>query len=98
MKKKNQKTIEQEFFENRWISPLMATPNNAEIVVIACDVDAGNGTTAQILQTCIYQLQEDGSEVWHCGQPFLTLKYWFRLPQVPTESLKHIKRDLIIQG
>lgn len=85
-----------------WFRPQTMTPENGEIVVIACNVDSGDGILAQVLQTAIYQQigvagEADGvQELWHCGQPFKELIYWLRLPEVPKETILLPKRKLIL--
>ena len=68
-----------------WLDPNLLVPLAGEIVAIACDVVVPNteGRTVQIIQTAVYNQREDGVEEWLCGQPFVKLLYWLRLPQVP---------------
>ncbi len=82
--------------DSKWFHALNASPDTGEIVVIACDVDAGEGKIAQILQTAIYELREDKTEAWHCGQPFTLLRYWLRLPPVPVDTIIPVKKRFIL--
>lgn len=84
--------------DSKWFHPLTVSPENGEIVVIACDVDAGRGddSVAQILQTCVYELRDDKTEAWHCGQPFKLLRRWLRLPAVPQDTIVQVKSRLIV--
>jgi hypothetical protein len=71
-----------------WVSPIFDTPNHNEIVVIACDVEIpGKKKHAKILQTAVYQQLKDNKEVWHCGQPFVLIRWWMRLKEVPQELI-----------
>ena len=76
-----------------WFHPMTVTPENGEIVVIACNVEAEDGRVASILQTAIYEQRAneggvDGvQEFWHCGQPFVLLRRWCRLPLVPEDTI-----------
>ena len=69
-----------------WTSPAHDTPNNGEIVIIDCIVEGG-----RIVQSAVYQRTPENVEAWHCGQPFMRLLHWLRLPplvNVETTSLK----------
>ncbi len=83
--------------DSKWFHPLTVSPESGEIVVIACDVDAGrgDGSVAQILQTAVYEQRDDKTEAWHCGQPFVLLRWWLRLPAVPKDTIVQVKSQLI---
>lgn len=85
--------------DTKWFHPLTATPENGEIVVIACDIvhetDQGRAVS-QIFQTAIYEVREDKTEAWHCGQPFVMLRYWLRLPTLPVDTIVQVKKQVIL--
>ena len=74
-REENLAALEDAFFENIFVSPKLAVPHNKEIVVIACILEGGE----QIIQTAVYEQQENGAEAWYCGKPFTTLLYWYSL-------------------
>lgn len=78
----------------KWFHPLLVGPNNGEIVIIACHVDTGEGKVAQIIQSAVYEQKLDGAEVWHCGQPFVKLLWWLRLPPIPKDMIMPVRKEI----